>query len=102
MDWQLSSVPQDWIDMAKKETKLSDPLNELTWQTPEGIGIKPLYTPADLEGLDIANEIPGKFPYTRGPYATMYTQKPWTIRQYAGGARQVPEFFSCVDAKGSV
>ena len=80
--------------MAKKETKLSDPLNELTWHTPEGIGVKPLYTPADLEGLDIANEIPGKFPYTRGPYATMYTQKPWTIRQYAGGACERPGKFA--------
>ena len=48
--WQLSCVPQDWIDMAKKETKLEDPLNDLTWHTPEGIGIKPLYTAADVEG----------------------------------------------------
>ena len=53
MPWQLSSVPQpaqDWIDMAKKETKLDDPLNDLTWHTPEGIGVKPLYTAADVEG----------------------------------------------------
>ena len=70
--------------MAKKETKLADPLEDLAWHTSEGIVIKPLYTAADLEGLDIADEVPGKFPYTRGPYATMYTQKPWTIRQYAG------------------
>jgi methylmalonyl-CoA mutase len=70
--------------MAKKETKLANPVEDLSWHTSEGIVVKPLYTQADLEGLDLADEVPGKFPYTRGPYATMYTQKPWTIRQYAG------------------
>jgi methylmalonyl-CoA mutase N-terminal domain/subunit len=45
--------------------------------------VKPLYTAADLEGKMI-DQLPGLFPFTRGPYATMYTQKPWTIRQYAG------------------
>jgi hypothetical protein len=45
--------------------------------------VKPLYTAADLEGKKI-DQLPGLFPFTRGPYATMYTQKPWTIRQYAG------------------
>ena len=70
--------------MARKETKLGDPDQDLTWHTPEGIAVKPLYTAADLAGLDLAEELPGKFPYTRGPYATMYAQRPWTIRQYAG------------------
>jgi len=58
------------------------PLNKLSWNTPEGIKVKPIYTAEDAE--TVADEIPGKFPYTRGPYPTMYTNKPWTIRQYAG------------------
>ena len=54
------------------------------WTTPEGIDVKTLYTPADLEGLDHLNTWPGLPPYLRGPYPTMYVQKPWTVRQYAG------------------
>jgi methylmalonyl-CoA mutase len=54
------------------------------WQSPEGIGIKPLYTAADLDGLDALDTWPGLTPYLRGPYPTMYTTQPWTIRQYAG------------------
>jgi len=49
---------------------------------PQGISVKPLYTKDDTEGIE--KEIPGKFPFTRGPYASMYTVKPWTVRQYAG------------------
>ncbi|MUL40358.1 methylmalonyl-CoA mutase [Streptomonospora sp. PA3] len=56
----------------------------LTWETPEGIGVKPLYTPADREGLGLAGHYPGVPPYLRGPYPTMYVNQPWTIRQYAG------------------
>jgi len=53
--------------------------------TAEGIPIKPLYTSADLPPADtLADALPGEFPFTRGPYATMYTHRPWTIRQYAG------------------
>ena len=74
---------EKWIAAAKKETKLDDPLTALTWHTPEGIDVKPLYTRHDLPNPE-DNEIPGSFPYTRGPYSTMYTQKPWTVRQYAG------------------
>jgi len=71
--------------MAKKETKLEDPGTDLTWITPEGIHIKPLYGRADIKDMeDSIDEIPGVYPFTRGPYGTMYTQKPWTIRQYAG------------------
>ena len=54
------------------------------WRTPEGIDVKPLYTEADLEGLSHLNTMPGFAPYLRGPRATMYAQRPWTIRQYAG------------------
>lgn len=57
---------------------------DLTWETPEGIDVKPLYTDADLDGLDFLGTYPGITPYLRGPYPTMYVNQPWTIRQYAG------------------
>ncbi|MEU0470005.1 methylmalonyl-CoA mutase [Amycolatopsis sp. NPDC006131] len=56
----------------------------LTWETPEGIGIKPLYTAEDTAGLDFLRTYPGIAPFLRGPYPTMYVNQPWTIRQYAG------------------
>jgi methylmalonyl-CoA mutase len=56
----------------------------LTWETPEGIGIKPVYTAADLSDVDFLGTYPGIAPYLRGPYPTMYVNQPWTIRQYAG------------------
>ncbi|MEU6058311.1 methylmalonyl-CoA mutase [Streptomyces sp. NPDC047097] len=58
--------------------------DDLLWETPEGIGVKPLYTGQDLEGLDFLDTFPGIAPYLRGPYPTMYVNQPWTIRQYAG------------------
>ncbi|MBC8050858.1 MAG: methylmalonyl-CoA mutase, partial [Chitinophagales bacterium] len=54
------------------------------WLTPEGINVKPIYGPADIEGLDFLQSYPGLPPYLRGPYPTMYVEQPWTIRQYAG------------------
>jgi methylmalonyl-CoA mutase len=54
------------------------------WITPEGIPVKPVYTAADRAGLDFIDGFPGMAPFARGPYATMYVQQPWTIRQYAG------------------
>ena len=54
------------------------------WETPEGITVKPLYTGADLDGLDFLDTYPGIAPYLRGPYPTMYVNQPWTVRQYAG------------------
>ncbi len=68
----------DWKARADKEVKGRD----LTWHTPEGIAVKPLYTSEDTESLDPG--VPGIAPFTRGPYASMYTGRPWTIRQYAG------------------
>jgi methylmalonyl-CoA mutase len=56
----------------------------LTWRTPEGIAVKPLYTKADVEGLAYTDTLPGFAPFVRGPQPTMYAVKPWTIRQYAG------------------
>jgi methylmalonyl-CoA mutase len=55
-----------------------------SWTTPEGIAVAPVYTEADLAGLDFLDTVPGAPPYLRGPYPTMYTTRPWTIRQYAG------------------
>ncbi|MGB2932107.1 MAG: methylmalonyl-CoA mutase family protein, partial [Methyloceanibacter sp.] len=54
------------------------------WDTPEGIAVKPIYGPQDLEGLDFLDGLPGVPPYLRGPYPTMYVQRPWTVRQYSG------------------
>ncbi|WP_190822571.1 methylmalonyl-CoA mutase [Saccharopolyspora pogona] len=56
----------------------------LVWEAPEGIGIKPLYTSADVAGLDFPHTYPGLAPFLRGPYPTMYVNQPWTVRQYAG------------------
>ncbi len=77
------TMPRDWLDLASREMKGGDPV-DLTWQTPEGIAVKPLYTAEDLEGLPHMGTLPGHAPYTRGPKATMYAGRPWTIRQYAG------------------
>jgi methylmalonyl-CoA mutase len=74
---------QKWIDLAAKELR-KIPLASLNWQTPEGILVKPLYTAEDLEGMEHVNTLPGLMPYVRGPKATMYAGRPWTIRQYAG------------------
>ena len=59
-------------------------LDTLNWVTPEGIRVKPLYTAADLQGLPHTDTLPGFAPFIRGPQATMYAVRPWTIRQYAG------------------
>ncbi|XP_032399030.1 methylmalonyl-CoA mutase, mitochondrial isoform X1 [Etheostoma spectabile] len=71
----------EWASLAKKQLKGKNP-EDLIWRTPEGLNIKPVYTKAD--SVDRPDELPGVFPYTRGPYPTMYTYRPWTIRQYAG------------------
>ncbi|MFL6157376.1 MAG: methylmalonyl-CoA mutase family protein, partial [Marmoricola sp.] len=55
-----------------------------TWDSPEGIGVLPVYGPEHLAGLDAADTYPGLSPFLRGPYPTMYTTQPWTVRQYAG------------------
>jgi methylmalonyl-CoA mutase len=73
-----------WETEAKRDLGVKGRLEDLVWRTPEGIAVKPLYTAADLEGLDHVASLPGLPPYLRGPRATMYAQRPWTIRQYAG------------------
>ena len=73
-----------WQKSFERETKID--LNEASSETDEGIEIKPVYTKADIENLSFVDNdsLPGQFPYTRGPKASMYTNRPWTIRQYAG------------------
>lgn len=73
----------EWKELATKQMKGLTP-DEMTWQTPEGIDLKCLYTAEDVEGLEYTNTMPGTAPYIRGPQATMYAGRPWTIRQYAG------------------
>ena len=74
---------EQWQELATKERKGRSP-DELIWETPEGIDVKPLYTAADTANLENANTLPGFAPFVRGPKATMYAGRPWTIRQYAG------------------
>ncbi len=69
---------QDWRANAGGD------LDSLVWQTPEQLSVQPLYTAADRQGLDHLDTMPGLAPFVRGPYATMYVQRPWTVRQYAG------------------
>ncbi|HNH35141.1 MAG TPA: methylmalonyl-CoA mutase family protein, partial [Rhodocyclaceae bacterium] len=79
------SVPslEAWAKAATKAAPGGDPA-KLDWITPEGLRVKPLYTKADVEGLPYGDTLPGFEPFMRGPQATMYAVRPWTIRQYAG------------------
>lgn len=72
-----------WAAAAAKSAPGGD-VAALSWVTPEGIAVKPLYTAADLQGLPHTDTLPGFEPFLRGPQATMYAVRPWTIRQYAG------------------
>ena len=72
-----------WETLAQKEAKVSAS-DALSWQTPEGIAVKALYTAADLADLETVDTLPGVAPYQRGVRATMYANRAWTIRQYAG------------------
>ena len=79
----MESTFAQWIERARKELDGGAP-EGLATQTAEGIAIKPLYTEADLEQIEHLGTVPGLPPYLRGPRATMYANRPWTIRQYAG------------------
>ncbi|MEE8474900.1 MAG: methylmalonyl-CoA mutase family protein, partial [Myxococcota bacterium] len=72
-----------WSERVRSELRGGDP-DQLVWETPEGLRIKSLYTAADLENLEFIDSLPGFPPYVRGTKATMYANRPWTIRQYAG------------------
>ncbi|MDH5797638.1 MAG: methylmalonyl-CoA mutase family protein, partial [Paracoccaceae bacterium] len=73
----------DWKERAEKELR-GRPLKDLTWHTPEGIPVHPVYDEGDVDGLAHMGSMPGEAPFTRGPRSTMYAGRPWTIRQYAG------------------
>jgi methylmalonyl-CoA mutase len=77
------STRESFRTLARAELEGRDP-DSLNVQTPEGIGLQALYTAEDLVGIEHLDESPGAYPYRRGPRATMYTSRPWTIRQYAG------------------
>ena len=79
---QMSDLNK-WKELAAKQLR-GKPLESLTKKTPEGIDVKPLYTAKDLENVEFTDNLPGFEPFVRGPMATMYAGRPWTIRQYAG------------------
>ncbi len=79
----MGSKKDAWRDIAEKELR-GRPLEDLTWNTLEGIEVQPLYTEEDMKDLPHLGTIPGAAPFTRGVKATMYAGRPWTIRQYAG------------------
>jgi methylmalonyl-CoA mutase len=88
--WGMNGTPSEpepsvesWRALAAKELRGADP-DSLVWATPEGIPVQPLYTAADLEKLEALDSLPGFEPFLRGVRATMYANRPWTIRQYAG------------------
>ncbi|WP_028319437.1 methylmalonyl-CoA mutase [Desulfobulbus elongatus] len=74
---------EQWVELATKQMKGKSP-DTLNWKSPEGITVKPVYGEDDIKGLPTMGSFPGMAPYTRGPMATMYAGRPWTIRQYAG------------------
>ncbi|MBV9331735.1 MAG: methylmalonyl-CoA mutase, partial [Alphaproteobacteria bacterium] len=78
----MAEFPAEWARLAAKELK-DRPVESLVWKSPEGIAIKPLYTAADLADLEL-DTLPGLSPFPRGVRATMYSGRPWTVRQYAG------------------
>ncbi len=79
-DWQKLSQKDLGVDKAGNAI----PLEKINWETPEGFTVKPIYTAADLENLEYIDTMAGFAPFVRGPRATMYTVRPWTVRQYAG------------------
>jgi len=81
-NWAAVPTPEAWRKAAERAAKR--PLSELDWDTPEGIDVKALYTAADRAGLEHLDTFPGFAPFVRGPYASMYVNRPWTVRQYAG------------------
>jgi methylmalonyl-CoA mutase len=85
---------EDWIKSANKSAPNQD-ASQLGWQTPDGIHLKALYTANDIQNLPFTNTLPGFAPFIRGPQATMYSVRPWTIRQYAGfsTAEESNEFY---------
>ena len=94
MEFKFSRTLEEWKELAKEELKGKNS-DTLIWTTPEGIDIQPLYTEEDLNELKHTGTMPGFMPFIRGPKATMYSGRPWTIRQYAGfsTAKESNEFY---------
>jgi len=103
MGSKFSRTLEEWKELAKEELKGKNS-DTLIWTTPEGIDIQPLYTEKDLNELKHINTMPGFLPFLRGPKATMYTGRPWTIRQYAGfsTAKESNEFYKRNLAQGQM
>ncbi|SDO20054.1 methylmalonyl-CoA mutase [Nakamurella panacisegetis] len=79
------TVPSDFTGFSWRGTKIAEPVDgAAAFDAPEGVRISPVYSPGDLDGVGTLHTFPGSPPYRRGPYPTMYTTQPWTIRQYAG------------------
>ncbi len=97
------NLPDNWRELAAAELRGAAP-EDLIVETPSQIPVKPIYTKQDLEGLDHLDSVPGEPPYVRGPRATMYTNRPWTIRQYAGfsTAEESNEFYRANLAAGQM
>ena len=79
----MTSKKDAWRDIAEVELR-GRSVDDLTWNTPEGIEVQPIYTQDDLDGVEHLGSLPGNAPFVRGVKATMYAGRPWTIRQYAG------------------
>ena len=79
----MSELKEKWKETAQSELK-TDEIESLDWQTLEGIEVKPVYSSDDLMDLEHLDTMPGLEPFLRGPRATMYTKRPWTVRQYSG------------------
>ena len=79
----MSELKEKWKETAQSELK-TDEIESLDWQTLEGIEVKPVYSSDDLLDLEHLDTMPGLEPFLRGPRATMYTKRPWTVRQYSG------------------
>ena len=82
-DIPMTDDSKKWRSLAESELR-GRPIDDLNWNTLEGIKVKPLYTQEDADGLGHLGTVPGAAPFTRGVKATMYAGRPWTIRQYAG------------------
>ena len=81
-NWAAVPTPEMWSKAA--QSVAGRPFSELGWKTAEGINVKALYTAADRAGIEHLDTFPGFPPFVRGPYASMYVNRPWTVRQYAG------------------
>ncbi|HTO65650.1 MAG TPA: methylmalonyl-CoA mutase family protein, partial [Bradyrhizobium sp.] len=81
-NWTAAPTPEVWRKTAESVAKRS--CSQLSWETAEGINVKPLYTAADRTGIEHLGTFPGFAPFVRGPYPSMYVNRPWTVRQYAG------------------